>query len=63
MGIFDIIEMRKELSAINEYLLYIDRCKCDNTPFNWSSCLAITNLISGHCFNIKKVLDKMEKSD
>lgn len=60
MGIFDIIEIRNHLDAINEYLIYIERCKASDTQFNWSTCQAITNLISGHCFNIKKVLDKVE---
>lgn len=61
MGIFDIIEIRNHLDAINEYLLYIDSCKSRDTPFSWSSCLATTNLISGHVYNIRKVLDKMEE--
>lgn len=53
MGIFDVIELKNHLDAINQYLLYIDA-----HPDDIAQCL---NIVSGHCISMKKILDKFDK--
>lgn len=53
MGVFDIIELQNHIKAINEYLLYMDAHKEE-----FSMC---SNLISGHLWDMKIILDKLEK--
>lgn len=61
MGIFDIIELRNHISAIKDYVLYMDSLQSRDCQLCTKEFPQTLNLIVEHCKLSLKVLERMEK--